>query len=175
MIRSLFTNKKVQIPKPTRRLFESGQSLMEFALMFVILSVILMGVFDLARAYFTYLALLDAAGEGATYGSVNPSAWCNNASSTTTYPGGCAGFVGSDPNNITYRVLNSAPSGTLVDWTQAQVNVELENPTDPVKPTRKISVTVTTSYKLLTPFVSTLVGNQSLQLKGTAESVVLAP
>lgn len=51
---------------------ERGQSLVEFALSLVFLLVLVGGIFDAARALFTYLALRDAAQEGALYGSVYP-------------------------------------------------------------------------------------------------------
>src|SRR2546425_13297602 len=89
--------------RPLRHRSERGQGLVEFSLMVVFLSVLLMGVLDLGRAYFTYLALKDAAQEGAYFGSAFPQ---------------CVAAAGAcdDPNNIPFRVRHSAPSGGLVDW-----------------------------------------------------------
>src|SRR5512134_2839014 len=52
---------------------ERGQSMVELALSFVLLMFILAGVVDLGRALFAYMALRDAAQEGAAYGSINPT------------------------------------------------------------------------------------------------------
>jgi Flp pilus assembly protein TadG len=150
---------------------ERGQSLVEFVFMAIVLGILLLGVLDLGRAYFTYMALLDAAGEGATYGSVNPTKWCNL--SHTNFDS-CPGDRddSADPDNITYRVVNSAPVGTLVDWSQAIVLVE-SDPT--IKPGRAITVTVTTDYQLLTPFVGSIVGSQILPLRAQASAAILSP
>ncbi len=51
---------------------EKGQSMVELALTITILMILLAGVIDMGRAFFTYMAMRDAAQEGAAYGSVNP-------------------------------------------------------------------------------------------------------
>lgn len=55
-----------------RRKIERGQSLIEFAVGGVILLILLVGIVDLGHAFFTYIALRDAAQEGAVYGSICP-------------------------------------------------------------------------------------------------------
>lgn len=52
---------------------ESGQGLVEFAIGIVFLLVLLAGILDLGRAYFSYIALQDAAQEGAAYASIAPT------------------------------------------------------------------------------------------------------
>jgi hypothetical protein len=52
---------------------ESGQGLVEFAVGITFLLVLLAGILDLGRAYFTYIALQDAAQEGASFGSISPN------------------------------------------------------------------------------------------------------
>ena len=51
---------------------ESGQSLVEVAFGMVILLVLLAGVLDLGRMYFTFVALEDSVGEAALYLAINP-------------------------------------------------------------------------------------------------------
>ena len=58
--------------KIRRQVIENGQSMVEFALTITILMILLAGVIDLGRAFFTYMAMRDAAQEGAAYASVNP-------------------------------------------------------------------------------------------------------
>jgi hypothetical protein len=60
-------NKKIY-PQPLER----GQSMVELALTITILMILLAGVIDMGRAFFTYMAMRDAAQEGAAYGSLNP-------------------------------------------------------------------------------------------------------
>jgi hypothetical protein len=52
---------------------EKGQSLVELALSLVFLLIMLAGVVDLGRAMYEYLAMRDAAQEGAGYGSIFPN------------------------------------------------------------------------------------------------------
>src|SRR5512143_1254270 len=52
---------------------ERGQSMVELALTITFLMMLLAGTIDLGRAFFTWLAMRDAAQEGASYGSVNPN------------------------------------------------------------------------------------------------------
>jgi len=170
MIDTLRVRRKMLQKRTARANAERGQSLVEFVFMAIVLGILLLGVLDLGRAYFTYMALLDAAGEGATYGSVNPTRWCNSSHTNfDSCPGDRDDSV--DPDNITYRVLNSAPVGTLVDWSQARVVVE----GDTIKPGREIKVTVTTDYQLLTPFVGSIVGSQILPLRAQASAAILSP
>ncbi len=52
---------------------ERGQSIVEFAIVLPLLVLLLMGVADVGRAYYILVSLNDAASEGATYASINPS------------------------------------------------------------------------------------------------------
>jgi hypothetical protein len=52
---------------------ERGQSLVELAMSFMIIAFLLSGAVDLGRAYFVFVALRDAAQEGAVYGSLAPA------------------------------------------------------------------------------------------------------
>jgi Flp pilus assembly protein TadG len=125
------------------------------------LIIILFGVIDLGRAYFTYLALKDAAAEGSYFGSVYPE--CLETSSPVAV-GSCA-----DPNNITYRIRNNAPAGGLVNWDSAAITVNVTTP----EPGEEIEVLVSYQHQLITPFVGTLAGAQSLTLTARAVAVIV--
>lgn len=56
--------------KPTSA--EQGQSIVELALIFPLLLLIMTGILDLGRAYYSYLQLTNAAREGARYGASYP-------------------------------------------------------------------------------------------------------
>jgi Flp pilus assembly protein TadG len=142
---------------------ERGQSLVEFTLMFTLLAVLLMGVLDLGRAYFTYLALKDAAAEGAYFGSVYPQ--CVDDDGIEDDSPACAGS-----NNIPYRVKNTAPAGGLVDWTGAVVTVE---PPLPLEAGEVISVSVAAQYQLLTPFLGAIINTQTLTLTANSSAVIV--
>ena len=49
-----------------------GQSLVEFALIVGVLSLIFLGLFDLGRVYNGYIVITNCAREGARYGSMHP-------------------------------------------------------------------------------------------------------
>ena len=51
---------------------ESGQSLIELALVLLILIILVSGIVDLGRVLFYYVTLRDAAQEGVVYGSIYP-------------------------------------------------------------------------------------------------------
>jgi hypothetical protein len=51
---------------------QRGQSLVEFAVSAIVILLLLVGIADFGRAFFTYLAMRDAAQEGASYGSICP-------------------------------------------------------------------------------------------------------
>jgi Flp pilus assembly protein TadG len=146
-----------------RRRAEQGQSLVEFTLMFTLLAVLLMGVLDLGRAYFTYLALKDAAAEGAYFGSVYPQ--CVDEDGVADDSPACAGS-----NNIPYRVRNTAPTGGLVDWTGATVMID---PPLPLEAGEVISVSVAAPYQLLTPFLGAFINTQTLTLTASSSAVIV--
>lgn len=51
---------------------EKGQSLLEMAFAMIVLLLLLAGIVDLGRLFFTYIALREAAQEGAAYASICP-------------------------------------------------------------------------------------------------------
>ena len=50
----------------------TGQSLVEFALILSVLLMVFLGLFDLGRAFQTFVVITNAAREGARYGSMHP-------------------------------------------------------------------------------------------------------
>jgi len=148
-------------PGPARS--EAGQSLIEFAIMTIVLAFILAGVLDLGRAYFTYLALKDAGAEGAYFGSAYPQ--CVDEDGSADDSPGCVGA-----NNIPYRVRASAPTGGLVDWNGAVITI-----TQPpaLEAGNSLTVTVSTQFTLATPLVGAMVEGQVLTLTATSSSTII--
>ena len=145
---------------------ETGQSLVEFAAFLTVLLIVAAGVLDLGRAYFTLVAIEHAAGEGALFASYHPE-WITEGDVPISYrvPTGTAT---AEIDNITYRALHESPSG-LVNLTGAAVGVAA--PTiDVAEP---ITVTVTYSYSLLTPFINVLVGDGILPLQASAVQIIV--
>lgn len=57
---------------PNKNKKEQGQSLVELALSFTLILLVLAGAVDFGRAFFALIALRDAAQEGVIYASMNP-------------------------------------------------------------------------------------------------------
>ncbi len=132
-----------------------GQSLVEMALFLMIILFILGGAVDFGIGYLSYVAIRDAAQEGAIYGAINPTntsgieARVKNSSSA-------APVDLNDPLLVTVAV--STPEGTTAG-----------NP---------ITVTVSYKYKLTLPFVSLIIGTNPscgacIPLRASATGVIL--
>jgi hypothetical protein len=61
------------ISKISQKRHEKGQSMVELAVSLVVLLILLAGIVDLGRLAFHYIAMRDAAQEGASYGIINPT------------------------------------------------------------------------------------------------------
>ena len=135
---------------------EKGQALVESALVFILVLLMLGGLVEFGWAYFHYLALQDAAGEGAAYGSMYPT-WHDSGDS-------------ADPNNIAYRVRNESQT-ELLDWSSTGVNVQAPFTT----PGNQITVTVSYDHALITPFLTGFTNGGSIRLRATAVNTILSP
>lgn len=121
-----------------RKRRELGQSLVELTLVLPVLLIILAGLLDVGRLYHAYVAVTDAAAEGARYASMNPSATADQ---------------------IKRRA--SAASGGLILIDEDQVGV------DPLDPSSSESVTVTVTYpfEVVTPLVNAMVPGGTIPLR----------
>ena len=141
---------------PKRQEIEQGQSLVEFALMMVVLIITLMGILDIGRAFFAYIALQDAVGEGAVYASLNSS--CITAES---------GPACADPDNVVWRTKNESLSG-LVQSDAINVKVVVTS----VAPGSPITVTSTYTHPLVGFVISSIVGSNVLPLQAQASAII---
>lgn len=57
--------------QPHLRRHQAGQNLVEFALVLPVLLMICLGILDLGRSFYTYIALTNAAREAARYAALN--------------------------------------------------------------------------------------------------------
>ena len=138
---------------------QRGQSLVEMGLVLMALLWLLAGVIDFGIGFFSYVAIRDAAQEGALYGSViydpdNPSYTIDNFRTM-----------------ITDRVRNS--SSAPVDLHSASVQVEVIAPGQwcagyPLR------VNVTYEYPVMMPMAGILTG-PTITLQASATSALLIP
>ena len=123
-----------------------GQSLVEVALTFPILVMLLLGLLDFGRAYYALVVLNDAAAEGAAYAATR-----------------------QDGGDIVLRV-RGAEATSLVPMDLVAVEVS----GGPYSVGAGVTVTVTYQMEPFTPFVTGLVGSRWLTLRGSATQPVLS-
>ncbi len=155
-------NLKRWLATPTSNRSSRGQSLVEFALTLPILLLILVGVLDLGRLYFTYISLTNAAREGARYGAKYPP----------TNP--------TDQANSRVQAINNHVAGevdrNIVTLTASNITINCPDgvPCTPGSPNtpginNRIQVTVTYPFQLITTYIF---GGGTLQLRSSAEMVI---
>lgn len=123
-----------------RRKSERGQSLLEFALVLPVLLIVLAGVLDLGRLYFAYVAVTDAAGEGAAYAAIHPD----------------------DTDEIIARAQDA--TGGMVEIDEDMVTIE-DNPSGL---SQAISVEVSYEFTLATPLIGAMLPDGVIMLNAVA-------
>lgn len=151
-------------PRTRDRWSGRGQSLVEFALVIPLMLLLLAGAIDLGRLFYAFVAVENAAKEGAFFGSRSPL--CDDASTA-----GC-----SNPNNVVWHVQNEAAniggqfSTTVACRTPAGVLVQ---PINDCLDGYTYQVTVSYPFRLLTPILGSIV-NQNLTLSSESQATVIS-
>lgn len=143
-----------------RRKIECGQSLIEFAFGAVLLLILLVGIVDLSRAFFTYIALRDAAQEGAVYGSICPrsvtaiEARLRSSSNTPL-------DLQNDPNIVVechyITAGGETPCGGSVPMPGNGIRVRV----------------IYRNFPITMPFLGTLIGTQTITLRAEVMDTIL--
>lgn len=132
-----------------------GQGLVEFALVFPVIALLLFGVLDLGRAVFAYNTIANAARQGARVAIVNQILTSPNC--TTSKPV-------EDPGNPRWSITAcAANAATSLGVTSADVSVSYSKPAGTAlvcSPTLNVgciaTVTVHYSYSPMTPIFSSI-------------------
>ena len=136
---------------------DQGQSLVELALAFPVLLLILLGLADFGRAFFYTSAIANAAREGAAYASLNAG------------PGTTPTTVGHKVCNETGFVAYSATATCPGLVTTVSQNGTVLAPSATVAPQADVTVTVTYGFQLLSSYlVGIIVGSNPVQLRAFA-------
>ena len=147
MNKSTFINKWSETNSGKRKgTNENGQGLMEFAISILIFLILIAGIVDLGRAFFTYMALHDAAQEGALYGSINAT----------------------DIDNIKARVRETA--NQPIQLTNDDIVVSGGSCQGD-----EIVVITTYEFPITMPLLGTIVGDQKIDISATARDTILRP
>lgn len=141
--------KKVIQPERT----EHGQSMVELALTITVLMVLLAGTIDLGRAFFTWIALRDAAQEGASYASFNPT---DSTGIEARIRSSFADVV-KDPGALLY--IDVDPDGPLcLDDTPTTLTVYI----------------VYGNFPISMPFLGALIGD-TIEIHATVNDTIILP
>lgn len=124
-----------------------GQNLVEFAVILGVLILIILGVFDLGRAFHSYIVITNAAREGANYGAMHPA----------------------DEIGIIARVISEAQdSGIALEAGNVDIDTQINPVTNLPIPGAPMCVTVHYDFYLLTTY---LFGERLIRLTSIVEMV----
>jgi hypothetical protein len=138
---------------------ERGQSLTELAITMSFLLILLAGVADIGRVFFTYIALRDAAQEGAIYGTYEAK--------------DCAGIINRVRQTSSYPISLSA---VAVDVTIGSYSCS-SPPADPQPCSGdEIEVVVTdNNFPITTPFIGAMLSSQTMVISASVKDSVITP
>jgi len=141
--------KKIDINqnKPRR---ERGQSFVELAMSLVVLLLLVGGVVDLGRAFFTFMALRDSVQEGALYGSINPTLTQEIRNHVLDSSDMIPDLISSD--DITVEVIGAACTGNGI-----RVSVQYDD------------------FPITMPFMGAVLGSQTIPISATVTDTILSP
>lgn len=134
-----------QRPKKAR-----GQSLVEFAISLTLILLLLAGAVDFGMAFFTFIAMRDAAQEGALYGSMAPA----------------------DTNGIIQRVRSSATMPLDLTDPAVRVNVRIVGN---ACEGGGVEVTLQYDYPITMPLIGAVIGRNTIPLTATVTDTILLP
>jgi Flp pilus assembly protein TadG len=156
---------KVEIMSTSRDLIpaQRGQSLVELGLTLIIMLTLLAGAVDFGSAFFAYIALQDAAQEGALYGSVAPII---DSNANGRYDAG--------------ESLNTAAIVSRVQSTSSNpVDLSTVNVLVTISASRcsggTVTVNVSYPYQLTMPLIGAIIGRQTIPLSATVIDTILIP
>jgi len=147
---------KKKVNKQTQ---ESGQSLVELALSLTVILMLLTGAVEFGLGLFQYVTMRDAAQEGALYGSINP---------------GADGTTAGDA--IEQRAIAAASDVMLLTPDDILVEINGDDCEGLTSGTpNSISVTITFAHPITMPFVSAMIGSNTINLGATVTDTILQP
>lgn len=143
-------------PKNQMNTTESGQSLVELAISFTFLLLLLAGAVDFGRAFFTWVTLRDAAQEGAAYASFDPSQVEDTVAHRVYNILELSDTIPDPTTNITVT-YTVTPSGVYCLGSTVTVDVAYEQ------------------FPISVPFLSSVLGSDTLPIRARIQDTVLRP
>ncbi len=143
---------------------EKGQSLVEMAISFLFILVILGGVFDIGSMFYSYLTLRDTAEEGVIYGSINPTDTTNiinRIHASANWP--------IDADQITNINVFCCSRTTTGPCTAGACTTTSVNSCQG----QKITVNLVYNYNLIMPVIGMFTGWQDIPLRARVTDTIL--
>lgn len=137
---------------------ERGQSLVELAISLIVILYLLLGAVEFSMALFQYVTIRDAAQEGANFGSINPAP-ADYQKIKERVKSAASDFVPLEDGNIAIRRIGDGDCEGL----------------DASGVPNAIEVKVTFSHQIFLPFVTTFIGNDSIDLTAITTNTILQP
>jgi Flp pilus assembly protein TadG len=155
----------------SKKKLERGQSLVELALSLTVILLLLSGAVTFGMAYFSFLAINDAAQEGATYGSLAPQ---DQTGITTHVQNASSNPI--DLTQLVYRPMSDCTSRSgnyvCVSYTNG-ISHDCQGTVS--GSTNAITVTVTYNYKIFMPFIGPVIGSNTIPLSASSTNIILTP
>jgi Flp pilus assembly protein TadG len=129
---------------------EGGQSLVEMAMALFILLLLVGGIVDLGRAFFTYMIMRDSVQEGALYGSINPTLTQEIRNHVLNSSDMIQDFLANE--DITVEVIGAACTGNII-----RVSAQYDD------------------FPITMPFIGTVIGGQTFSIKASVTDTILSP
>lgn len=129
---------------------ERGQSLVEMAMSLLILLLLVGGVVDLGRAFFTFMALRDSVQEGALYASINPTLTQEIKNHVLNSSNMVPDMIASD--DITVTVIGAPCTGNGIQVTATYPD-----------------------FPITMPFMGAVLGSQTIPISATVTDTILSP
>lgn len=140
---------------PKNKLNEKGQSLVELAMAFTLLLLLLGGVIDLGSMFYSFIALQDTAQEGVLYAASNPidtTGIMNRINKSASYPIDAAQIT-----DITVTCSGNPCVSTNINSCQGQ----------------EIKVEVDYNYNTIMPLIPIVIGRSTVPLKAIKSYTIL--
>jgi Flp pilus assembly protein TadG len=129
---------------------EKGQSLTELAISMTVILLLLGGLVDLGRAFFTYMAMRDSVQEGALYGSINPTLTQEIKNHVRNSSDMMQDMLSDD--DISVQIIGTACTGN-------SIRVQATYP----------------DFPLTMPFLGAVLGRQTIAIRAEVTDTILSP
>jgi hypothetical protein len=157
---------------------EKAQSMVEFAVSAIVILLLLVAVADFGRAFFTYLALRDAAQEGAVYASVCPMDVGGIETRIRSASSGSVDLSDSSPVTWTCQYIYDVVADGAIDENDEPYFPDCfdsfnPNPTYVPIPGHGVRIQVVyPNFAITTPLLGSIIG-QSLTLRAEVIDTIL--